>query len=116
MGIPSQVRNPHHTQGSSRETQPRHLTFADLTNNTVDLKELAELKTQNELADAWKELVPSFPAEMIHVLASVQHAVQVIHALRSAGDAEVDVLVAGSLHLVGGVIEAAGLGDVALAL
>ncbi|KAG8880255.1 Folylpolyglutamate synthetase [Tulasnella sp. 331] len=89
---------------------------SDLANNTVDQKELAELKTQNELADAWISLVPAFPVDMIHVLASVQHAVQVVYDLRSEGNVEVDVLVAGSLHLVGGVIEAASIGDVALAL
>ncbi|KAG9011533.1 Folylpolyglutamate synthetase [Tulasnella sp. JGI-2019a] len=89
---------------------------ADLTNNTVDLKELTEMKTQHELADAWKTLVPSFPADSIHVLPSVQHAVQVVHDLQSQSKGGVDVLVAGSLHLVGGVIEAANIKDVALAL
>ena len=74
------------------------------------MDELKELKTQNELADAWRELVPAFPADQIHVLPSVEHA---IHIVRDQ-TGPIDVLVAGSLHLVGGVIEVAGLSDVAL--
>ena len=74
------------------------------------MDELKELKTQNELADAWRELVPAFSADHIHVLPSVEHAIHVIREQTGP----VDVLVAGSLHLVGGVIEVAGLSDVAL--
>lgn len=74
--------------------------------------ELAKLKVQRELAEAWKSLVPTFPADNVHVLPSVQHAVNVVHSLTSGG--EVDVLAAGSLHLVGGVIEVADIGSVAL--
>ena len=71
------------------------------------------MKVQNELAAAWITLVPSFPKSNLHVLPSIEHAVNVV---RKAGEGEkaVDVLVAGSLHLVGGVIEVAGLSHVAL--
>ena len=72
------------------------------------------LKTQHELADAWSSLVPSFPKDNVHVLPSIEHAVNVVRKLNASGDKPVDVLVAGSLHLVGGVIEVAGLSDVAL--
>jgi len=88
-------------------------TYPDLINNTVDPKDLADLKTQNELAEAWKLLVPLFPSDHVHVLPSVQDAVRVVHGLLE--NVRVDVLVAGSLHLVGGVIEAAGISNVALA-
>ncbi|KAJ3559184.1 hypothetical protein NM688_g494 [Phlebia brevispora] len=82
----------------------------DLDSRSIPANELKELKTQHELADAWHSLVPDFPKENIHVLPSVEHA---IHVVRSQPE-PVDVLVAGSLHLVGGVIEVAGLSDVAL--
>lgn len=74
---------------------------------------LSKLKVQNELSQAWTKLVPDYPKDRIHVLPSVQHAIEVVHGLESAG--HVDVLVAGSLHLVGGVIEVAGIGSIAMA-
>ncbi|KAI0352891.1 FolC bifunctional protein [Trametes cingulata] len=86
----------------------------DLTTLAIPEADLAHLKTQHELADAWSALVPTFPREKIHVLPSIEHAVNVVRRLDASGEKEVDVLVAGSLHLVGGVIEVAGLSDVAL--
>ena len=84
--------------------------MADLDSRSVPESELLHLKVQHELADAWQELVPAFQKDNIHVLPSIEHAVDTIHAQQGP----VDVLVAGSLHLVGGVIEVAGLSDVAL--
>ena len=72
-----------------------------------------DLKTQQELADAWTSLVPTFPKENVHVLPSIEHAVGIVREEASDGR-PVEVLVTGSLHLVGGVIEVAGLSDVAL--
>ena len=87
---------------------------SDLTTLAIPDADLAHLKTQHELASAWSSLVPTFPKESIHVLPSIEHAVNVVRRLNASGDKPVDVLVAGSLHLVGGVIEVAGLSDVAL--
>lgn len=84
----------------------------DLTAKNVHDADLAAMKVQRELADAWARLAPEFPGENIHVLPSIEHAVQVVRRLE--GEKDVSVLVAGSLHLVGGVIEVAGLADVAL--
>ena len=73
------------------------------------------LAPQRELGSAWSELVPSFPDENVHILPSVEHALRNVRGLEEAHpDADVQVLVAGSLHLVGGVIEVAGLAEVAL--
>jgi folylpolyglutamate synthase len=58
-------------------------------------------------------LVPAFPKENIHVLPSIEHAVGVVREEANNGR-PVEVLVTGSLHLVGGLIEVAGLSDVAL--
>ncbi|KAK7695437.1 hypothetical protein QCA50_000073 [Cerrena zonata] len=84
----------------------------DLTTRAISETDLAQLKTQNELASAWRSLVPSFPADRIHVLPSIEHAVRVVREEEASG--KVDVLVTGSLHLVGGIIEVAQLADVAL--
>jgi len=75
---------------------------------------LTELTIQHELASAWKTLIPSFSKENIHVLPSIEHAVQVVNTLDGSDSRTIDVLVAGSLLLVGGMIEAASLSSVAL--
>jgi folylpolyglutamate synthase len=72
-----------------------------------------DLKTQQELAEAWMSLVPTFPKENTHVLPSIEHAVGIVREEATKGR-PVEVLVTGSLHLVGGLIEVAGLSDVAL--
>jgi folylpolyglutamate synthase len=58
-------------------------------------------------------LAPTFPKENAHVLLSIEHAVGVVREEASNGG-PVEVLVTGSLHLIGGLIEVAGLSDVAL--
>jgi folylpolyglutamate synthase len=72
-----------------------------------------DLSAQRELAEAWTLLVPNFSKENVHVLPSVEHAVGVVREEANNGK-PVEVLVTGSLHLVGGLIEVAGLSDVAL--
>ncbi|KAI0921261.1 hypothetical protein AcV7_003495 [Taiwanofungus camphoratus] len=87
----------------------------DLTAVAIPADDLAHLQTQHELAFAWSSLVSAFPPDNINVLPSVQHATNLVHRLRATyPERPVDVLVAGSLHLVGGVIEVADLSKVAL--
>ena len=94
------------------------MVFADLTNRVVAEETVDPLKVQRELAEAWASLLPQFPRDNIHVERSIEHTVQIIRCLHGVENGAerkpVDVLVAGSLHLVGGVIEVAGLSDVAL--
>lgn len=72
-----------------------------------DTPETLALTVQNELAEAWKTLDTS--AE-VHILPSIQDAVQLCAAKASeTGTEGVDVLIAGSLHLVGGIFEVAEL-------
>jgi folylpolyglutamate synthase len=88
---------------------------SDLTAVSTSEQELVQLNTQKELASAWSKLKPSFPSSHIHILPSIEHAVNLVRELESkSNDADVSVLVTGSLHLVGGLIEAASLSDVAL--
>ncbi|CCM04792.1 uncharacterized protein FIBRA_06985 [Fibroporia radiculosa] len=86
----------------------------DLTTYAIPTNDLAHLQTQHDLASAWSSLVPTFPSENIHILPSIEHAINLVQHLHSGPTEPVDVLVSGSLHLVGGVIEVAGLSDVAL--
>lgn len=73
------------------------------------------MKVQNELAVAWLSLVPEFSRDDVHVLPSIEHAIRVVRGIGLEGDSYgVDVFITGSLHLVGGLIEVAGLSDVAL--
>ncbi|KAG5648933.1 hypothetical protein DXG03_000282 [Asterophora parasitica] len=81
----------------------------DLTTLSIPTDDLAELKTQHQLATAWSSLVPT---SQIHVLPSIEHAMDAIDKIKSSES--VKVLVTGSLHLVGGVIEVSGLSDAAL--
>jgi folylpolyglutamate synthase len=89
------------------------ISLPDLPAVSICEYDLAQLKTQHELAAAWTSLVPTFPEENAHVLPSIEHAVRVVRAEAGSGK-PVDVLVTGSLHLVGGLIEVARLSDVAL--
>ena len=100
FGIPSQFYTP-------------DKFFADLTSRSISTADLEELKKQHELADIWTELLPTFPREAIHVVASIEHAIQTLQRLSNPSD-KMSVLVTGSLHLVGGLIEVAGLSSVAL--
>lgn len=94
------------------ENEP--LCDVDLVSRQLDTADADLLKTQNQLADAWSSLIPDFPTRKIHVLPSIEHAVRMIRGIESERGGSVDVLVTGSLLLVGGVVEVAGLVDVAL--
>ncbi|KAI6152163.1 Mur ligase [Pisolithus tinctorius] len=84
----------------------------DLTSRALSNADLLHLTTQHELAATWSQLIPTFPSDAIHVLPSIEHAVQTVRRVSNAE--RIDVLATGSLHLVGGVIEVAGLASVAL--
>jgi len=77
-----------------------------LTSNAIDPNDLSQLATQRALREAWLKLNPSFPPERVHAVPSIEHAVDIVRGLGKK-----QVLVAGSLHLVGGVMEVAGLQD-----
>jgi len=80
------------------------LLKADLTSNAIDPNDLAQLATQNALREAWIKLNPSFDPSRVHAVPSIEHAIDIVKTLGKR-----QVLVAGSLHLVGGVMEVAGL-------
>lgn len=101
-----------------------HLSAIDLRDRVTAEQTDDRLKVQRGLADTWSTLIPNFPKENIHVEPSIQDTVHHIRQLKNSSaldDKEsmepqpvVDVLVTGSLLLVGGMIEVAGLSHVAL--
>ena len=84
-----------------------------MTTLAIPEEDLAVLKTQQLLAAAWSTHLPQYPTSNIFVLPSIEHAVRNLETLDTT-ERPLQVLVSGSLHLVGGVIEAAGLSEVAL--
>ncbi|KAG1752651.1 FolC bifunctional protein [Suillus paluster] len=82
----------------------------DLTSMAMSTTDNDNLKTQREIEAAWNKLVPTYSGT-VHVLPSIEDAVD-----EARQTLNVSVLVTGSLHLVGGVIEVAGLADRALSL
>ncbi|KAJ9099920.1 hypothetical protein QFC21_003925 [Naganishia friedmannii] len=85
----------------------------DLTSKAIDPNDLSALATQHQLEEAWSSLLPSYPSENIHVVPSIEHAVRIVRAVPAQ---HVKALVAGSLHLVGGVMEVAGLSEAAISM
>lgn len=76
------------------------------------MTESARLETQRELGESFCTLFPDFPSENVHFMPSIEDTVKLVLSLQS-GSRHVNALVSGSLHLVGGIIEVAGLADVA---
>ncbi|CAE6531144.1 unnamed protein product [Rhizoctonia solani] len=87
-------------------------TLADMERSIkkAERDEVLALTTQRQFADAWMDLVPEYTKENVHVLATIQDAVDLVRSSHSTGESA-DVLVIGSLHLVGGLIGVAKLED-----
>ncbi|PUU83488.1 Mur ligase [Tuber borchii] len=77
---------------------------ADLMSVGTDPEALKKLTVQEQLAQAWIDQVPRTP--VVHVLPTVEEAIAVVTSL--SYKAPVQVLVTGSLHLVGAVLEVLG--------
>lgn len=76
----------------------------------MDSKDLETLSIQHELAEAWAELTSSLSHKaQVYILGSIQEAVEVARKEAKEGGKDVQALVTGSLHLVGGVMAVAEL-------
>ncbi|RSM10375.1 hypothetical protein CDV31_007251 [Fusarium ambrosium] len=73
---------------------------ADLTSHNVDPVELKVMTLQREMVETWRRLDPATEAVAVP---TIEDAVEFVRKL-NGGDLEVDVLVTGSFHLVGGVL------------
>ncbi|GAA5823844.1 hypothetical protein JCM11251_003319 [Rhodosporidiobolus azoricus] len=106
---PSQPIQPFkHVIFCTNTTYSSGTSKGDLTSNAVDSKDLETLATQREIAEGWIELTSSVPDKAeVHVLGSIQEAVELIRKEAQNGEKDVQALVTGSLHLVGGVMAVA---------
>lgn len=86
----------------------------DLTTKAIPTEDLAGLVSQQALSAAWSSFLPDFDPSHIHVLPSIEDAIRELERISTLSPKPVHVLVTGSLHLVGGVIEVADLSEVAL--
>jgi folylpolyglutamate synthase len=75
---------------------------ADLVSMNTNKDDVDSLKVQRALAVTWDQLDPD--AE-VHVVSTIEEAVEKSREIASNDEASVEVLVTGSLHLVGGLIE-----------
>lgn len=73
---------------------------ADLVSMNTNKHDVDSLKVQKDLATTWDQIDPQ---AQVHVLGTIEEAVARARDLAGAGP--VEVLVTGSLHLVGGLIE-----------
>ena len=73
---------------------------ADLVSINTNKSDVDTLKVQKELAGSWDSIDPD---ASVHVLSTIEEALSKAREL--APEDQVEVLVTGSLHLVGGVIE-----------
>jgi folylpolyglutamate synthase len=82
----------------------------DLVSVNTNSQEVGQLSVQTRLAQQWKDLEAGLegPKTRVSVLGTVEEAVDVVRGLAVEGEAdgdEIAVLVTGSVHLVGGVLE-----------
>jgi folylpolyglutamate synthase len=73
---------------------------ADLVSINTNKSDVDTLKVQKELAGSWDSIDPD---ASVHVLSTIEEAI--VKARQLAPEDQVEALVTGSLHLVGGVIE-----------
>ncbi|KAF5363480.1 hypothetical protein D9756_000501 [Leucocoprinus leucothites] len=85
----------------------------EFTSKVMSGEELLHLTIQNELSTAWSSTIPEYARDRIHVLPSIEHAISQIRTI-SADSIPIKLLVTGSLHLIAGIIEGAGLSRIAL--
>ncbi|PFH52847.1 hypothetical protein AMATHDRAFT_139326 [Amanita thiersii Skay4041] len=104
----------HHVIFCTNVTYADGQSKPDLLAASTTETEIKELTIQRQLALAWSSLLPSFPISNIHVMPNIESAVKVVQTIDSGSEVPIKVLVTGSLRLVGGLIEAAKLTEVAL--
>ncbi|CEP11744.1 hypothetical protein [Parasitella parasitica] len=79
----------------------------DNTNKTVSMEEVVSV--QQNLAKSWKELVPEFSNDHVHVAGTIEDAVDFSVDLSKSNDKHVQVLTTGSLIMVGNTLTVLGI-------
>lgn len=75
---------------------------ADLVSMNTNAHDVSSLKVQRELAKTWDKIDSE---ANVHVVGTIEEAVDRARQIAGDGEANVKVMVTGSLHLVGGLIE-----------
>lgn len=75
---------------------------ADLVSMNTNKADVDALKVQKELAATWDQVDPQ---ASVHVVSTIEEAIGLARNLVGKDNGKADVLVTGSLHLVGGVLE-----------
>ncbi|KAF1799047.1 Mur ligase [Mucor lusitanicus] len=80
----------------------------DNTNKTVSMEEVVSV--QQELAKSWKEHVPEFSNDRVHVVGTIEDAVDfAVDLSKKSSDKHVQVLTTGSLIMVGNTLTVLGI-------
>lgn len=79
----------------------------DNTNKTVSMEEVTSV--QQVCAESWKEQVPDFKQENVHVVGTIEDAVDFAVGLSKKSDVPVQVLTTGSLIMVGNTLTVLGI-------
>lgn len=80
--------------------------YTDFSDASVDSGAISDLAQQHSFAELWRALDPS-PSTTIEILPRIEDALKYVRSLNLAtnngghGGAETQVLITGSLHLVG---------------
>ncbi|KAF2148705.1 putative tetrahydrofolylpolyglutamate synthase [Myriangium duriaei CBS 260.36] len=79
----------------------------DLTSMNTNSQDVAQLSVQNALAETWQEINPEADVKVVRTIEEAVELARGVAGKRFGWRAEMDVkvLVTGSLHLVGGLIE-----------
>jgi folylpolyglutamate synthase len=75
---------------------------ADLASMNTNAHDITSLKVQRELAETWDKIDPQ---ANVHVLGTIEEAVDRARDIARESTTKVEVMVTGSLHLVGGLID-----------
>ena len=76
----------------------------DLVSVNTNASDVNEMKVQNQLAETWKQIDPKTDVKVVKTIEEAVGLVRKLAATKQEGD-DVQALVTGSLHLVGGFLE-----------
>ena len=78
---------------------------ADLTSINTNQADVDAMSVQNALAETWRAVDPKAEVKVVRTVEEAVELARAVAGQRESGHEEVKVLVTGSLHLVGGVVE-----------
>ena len=85
-----------------------HNACASVDSKNLTVSATDAVAMQNSLAEAWKERIPAFNSDKIHVVPTIEDAVEWVADYAQHTD-KVQVLTTGSLIMVGNTLTALGV-------